>query len=66
MRGRFSDQANWGARSQEARILAERVDDPIAKRAILDIATNYDIIAKRAEALTAGVQSVHVGKSDKQ
>lgn len=35
--------------------MAEQMDDPEARKAILAIAKNYETVAKRAEARGAGV-----------
>jgi hypothetical protein len=41
---------HWLTRAQEARSLAEKMDDPIAKQAMLEIADAYVKIANRASA----------------
>ena len=51
----FSDQKHWEQRAKEARALAETLTDPVAKKAMLVIASNYEKIAKRAEARDANV-----------
>lgn len=51
----FGDQAHWLARAKEARDMAHQLSDPEAKRAMLEVAINYEKIAKRAEARDAGV-----------
>ena len=46
---------HWSGRADEARAMAANIVDPAAKQAMLDIAANYEKIAKRAEAKEAGV-----------
>jgi hypothetical protein len=49
------DQNHWEQRAKEARALAEHIADPVAKRAMLEIAASYEKIAKRAEARDARI-----------
>lgn len=51
----FGSSEHWLARAQEARDMAENIADPEAKRAMLEIAANYEKVAKRAEARDAGI-----------
>jgi hypothetical protein len=51
----FGTSEHWLARAQEARDMAENIADPEAKRAMLEIAANYEKVAKRAEARDAGI-----------
>ena len=58
--GRFmsalsSNQTHWLQRAQEARAMAEQLADREARQAMLEIAENYEKIAKRAEAREVGV-----------
>jgi hypothetical protein len=46
---------HWRARAQEARRLAEKIEDPEAKRAMQKVAANYERVAQRAEAREAGL-----------
>jgi hypothetical protein len=46
---------HWLKRAREARAMAAQIDDRAARQAMLEIATNYEKIAKRAEAREAGV-----------
>jgi hypothetical protein len=45
----FDDPAHWRGRSQEARIIADQMKDPEAKRTMRDIATSYELLAEGAE-----------------
>ena len=49
------DQSHWELRAKEARALAEQIADPVARHAMLEIAANYEKIAKRAEARDARI-----------
>jgi hypothetical protein len=40
---------HWRKRARETRALADQVDNPYTKRALLDIAGRYDRLAERAE-----------------
>lgn len=51
----FGTPDHWLARAKEARAMAEKITDLDAKRAMLEIAANYEKVAKRAEAREAGV-----------
>jgi hypothetical protein len=53
----FGDQEHWEARAHEAREMAASLADPVAKQAMLDIAKNYEAIAKRAEARELGIHT---------
>jgi hypothetical protein len=44
----LNDSAHWKLRAEEARLLAETLDDADAKAAILKIASEYDYLALRA------------------
>ena len=45
------DAAHWQKRAEEARLLAEQMTDPEARRQMLEIAASYDKIARRFSAL---------------
>jgi hypothetical protein len=45
----LNDPAHWRRRAQETRRIADQLDDPIAKQAMLDIAQHYEQIAAIAE-----------------
>ena len=50
-----NDPEYWQHRAQEARALAEHLDDPVAKQAVLEIAAGYEQVAAFASArLLAG------------
>jgi hypothetical protein len=51
----FGTPEHWRSRAEEARTIAEQMNDPDAKRAMLEITARYEHIAKRAEARDAGV-----------
>jgi hypothetical protein len=57
----FGDQEHWEARAREAREMAAKIADPAAREAMLNIAKNYETIAKRAEAREVGID-VHPHK----
>jgi hypothetical protein len=46
--------SHWRERAEEARTLAEQMEDADARRTMLDIANSYDNLAARAEARHAG------------
>jgi hypothetical protein len=45
----LNDPKHWRGRAEEARMHAERIHDPEARRMMLVIAASYDRIAERAE-----------------
>jgi hypothetical protein len=45
----MNDPQHWQARAAEARALAGLLQDPEARRAMMEIARSYEQIAKRAE-----------------
>ena len=50
MLSRFINESDhWCARAEEARILANKMDDSESKDAMLRIAKDYERLAKRAE-----------------
>jgi len=44
------DPAHWRRRAEEARRVADQLDDPIAKKTMLDIALSYEQLAAKARA----------------
>ena len=48
------DPDYWRGRAEESRAQAEQTWDECAKRALLDIAENYDQIAQQQEGLALG------------
>jgi hypothetical protein len=44
------------ARAEEARAQADKMNDPRTKRALLNIAENYDQLAARAEAIVRSTE----------
>jgi hypothetical protein len=49
----LDDARYWRECAKEARATAELISDPTAKGLMLDIASNYDWLAKRAEERTS-------------
>ena len=45
----LDDPKHWRSRAAEARTIAAEMKDPIARRTMLDIAVDYDLLAERAE-----------------
>jgi hypothetical protein len=50
----INDPKHWLNRAKEARVLAEQIDDPEAKRTMLKIADDYERLAQRAQERAAG------------
>jgi hypothetical protein len=49
MRSLLQDPKHWRARAAEARAVAELMDDPIAKSTMMNIAEEYEDLARRSE-----------------
>ena len=53
----INDPGHWRKRAEEARTLANQMNDETAKQTMLSIAADYDRLAERAEARAKGAQS---------
>jgi len=53
MKTLLDDVEHWWSRAEETRTIAELMNDPEAKRIMLDIAEGYDRLAERATDRTA-------------
>ena len=51
----YGTAEHWLMRAQEAREMAAQMDDPVAQVAMIAVAQNYEIVAKRAEAREVNV-----------
>ena len=51
----INDPKHWRYRSEEARAMAESMTDPVAKQSMLNVAAEYEKLAKRAEDRAGGV-----------
>jgi hypothetical protein len=49
----IDDPIHWRQRAEEARKIAEQLDDPVAQKTMLEIANSYDQLAALAEARRA-------------
>jgi hypothetical protein len=45
----LNDPEHWRDRAKEARAMAEGMTDSVSKQKMLDVAANYEHLAKRAE-----------------
>jgi hypothetical protein len=50
---KIDDPAYWRRRSEEAHRTADRLDDPVAKKMMLDIAASYERLVALTEARLA-------------
>ena len=56
--------AEWTGRASEARGIAERMDDPLARKTMLEIAAGYERLAARAAAeATTSIRSMDIYRS---
>jgi hypothetical protein len=53
----LEDPAHWRFRAEEARGMAEHIADPKSKQMMLDVAADYERLAKRAEERKSSPQS---------
>jgi hypothetical protein len=51
----LNDPDHWRDRAKEARDMAEDMTDPVSKQKMLDVASNYEHLAKRAEGRRTGI-----------
>jgi len=50
----LNDPEYWHDHAKEARALAEKMADPVSKQKMLEVAANYEHLARRAEDRRAG------------
>jgi hypothetical protein len=50
----LNDPEHWRDRAKEARAMAEGMTDSVSKQKMLDVAANYEHLAKRAEDRRTG------------
>jgi hypothetical protein len=50
----INDPGHWRRRAEEARTIAEQMNDPHSKEAMLRIAKDYERLAERAEQRAKG------------
>ena len=50
----INDPKHWRYRAEEARAMAESMTDPEAKQLMLNVAADYERLAKRAEDRAGG------------
>jgi len=53
----INDPEHWRKRAEEARTLANQMNDETSKQTMLKIAADYDRLAERAEARAKGARS---------
>jgi hypothetical protein len=54
MPSHLNDPEHWRDRAKEARAMAQEMADPVSKQRMLDVAANYEHLAKRAEDRRTG------------
>jgi hypothetical protein len=52
----YGTAEHWLERARKAREMTPHMEDTVARQAMLAVADNYEIVAKRAEARAAGVE----------
>jgi hypothetical protein len=52
----LDDPEHWHGRAKAARLVADQLDDPVAKAAMLTIAEQYDRIAEQARVRALGAR----------
>ena len=50
----LNDPEHWRDRAKETRAMAQDTADPVFKQKMLDVAANYEHLAKRAEDRRSG------------
>jgi hypothetical protein len=58
-----STPAKWMARASEARDIAERMDDPLARKTMLEIAAGYERLAAHAAEPIAPITAMDIYRS---
>jgi hypothetical protein len=51
----INDSGHWRQRAEEARTIAEQMNDPQSKEAMLRISRDYERLAERAEQRAKGL-----------
>jgi hypothetical protein len=59
----LDDPAHWLRRAMAARSVAEQLDDPVAKEAMLRIANDYERIAEHARGRANGGPAIDEAKT---
>ena len=54
----LDDPEHWRHRAEEARLLSQKLNDPIAKAAMLRIAKDYEQLAEQAQKRAPGARPV--------
>ena len=50
----LNDPEHWRDRAKEARVMAKDMADPVSKQKMLEVAANYEHLAKRSEDRRTG------------
>ena len=59
----LNDPEHWRYRAKEARAIGEDMLDPVSKEKMLDVAANYETLAKRAQDRRSGKIPKSEGKA---